>query len=97
MTDEYYQLLRDLQQRVEQLKSLYELELSKNQSLELELEKNKKELMYTHKKMLELQAKHDNLVTVGLLSITEDERKQAKYRLTKMVREIDKCLALLNQ
>lgn len=97
MTDEHLQLLRGLQQKIEQLKALYELEKSKRQVLEQELEKEKKELMYSHKGMLELQAKLDNLVTVGILSVTEDERKKAKYRLTKMVREIDKCLALLNQ
>ena len=97
MTEEHIQLLRSLQEKIAQLKGLYESEKSKNQVLEAELERQKRELMYDHKKLLELQAKHDNLVTIGLLSVTEEERKKAKQRLTKMVREIDKCLALLNQ
>lgn len=97
MTEEHIQLLRNLEDRIAQLKSLYESEKSKNQVLQEELDRQKKELMYDHKKLLELQTKHDNLVTIGLLSITEDERKNAKQRLSKMVREIDKCLALLNQ
>lgn len=97
MTDEHLQLLRSLTQKIEQLKILYQTEKAKNQTLELELAKERKELMYAHKCMLELEAKHDNLVTKGLLAVTEEERKKSKYRLTKMVREIDKCLALLNQ
>jgi hypothetical protein len=97
MTEEYIQLVHDLQDKIAQLKSLYESEKSKNQVLEAELERQKKELMYDHRNLLELQAKHDNLVTIGLLSVTEEERKKAKQRLSKMVREIDKCLALLNQ
>lgn len=97
MTDEHLQLLQGLQHRIEQLKALCELEKSKNQALELELAKEKKGLMHAHKSLLDLQTKYENLVTNGLLSVTEEERKQSKYRLTKMVREIDKCLALLNQ
>ena len=97
MTDEHIQLLQSLHLKIEQLKALYENEKAKNQVLVQELEKEKKELMYAHKKMLELQTNYDNLLTAGLLSVNEDERKKAKYRLSKMVREIDKCLALLNQ
>lgn len=97
MTEEHIQLLRDLQDKISQLKRLYESEKSKNQVLEAELERQKKELMYDHRNLLELQAKHDKLVTIGLLSVTEEERKKAKQRLSKMVREIDTCLALLNQ
>ncbi|MDR3705393.1 MAG: hypothetical protein P4L28_05760 [Paludibacteraceae bacterium] len=97
MTDEHIQLLQSLHLKIEQLKALYEKEKAKNQVLVQELEKEKKELMYAHKKMLELQTNYDNLLTAGLLSVNEDERKKAKYRLSKMVREIDKCLALLNQ
>ncbi len=97
MTEEQRQLLKGLQENIERLKSLYEDEKAKNQALVNELEREKKELMFAHKNLLDLQAKYDNLVTKGLLSVTEEERQKAKYRLTKMVREIDKCLALLNQ
>ena len=97
MTDEHIQLLQSLHLKIEQLKALYEKEKAENQVLVQELEKEKKELMYAHKKMLELQTNYDNLLTAGLLSVNEDERKKAKYRLSKMVREIDKCIDLLNQ
>lgn len=97
MTEEHIQLLRNLQDKISQLKSLYESEKSKRQALEQELERQKKELMYDHKNLLELQAKHDKLVTIGLLSVTEEERKKAKQRMSKMVREIETCLALLNK
>ena len=97
MTEEHIQLLHSLEEKITRLKGLYESEKAKKQALEEKLESQKKELMYDHKNLLELQAKHDNLVTIGLLSVTEEERKKSKQRLSKMVREIDKCLALINQ
>lgn len=97
MTEEHIQLLKSLQEKIDLLKGLYESEKAKNQVLEEELERKKKELMFDHKNLLDIQAKHNDLVTIGLLSVTEEERKKAKQRLSKMVREIDKCLALLNQ
>ncbi len=97
MTEEQTQLILGLQKKIGLLKDLYETEKAKNQTLEEELERKKKELMFDHKNLLELQAKHDKLVTTGLLSVTEEERKKSKQRLSNMVREIDKCLALLNQ
>lgn len=97
MTEEHIQLLQSLQTNIDKIKHLYEAEKVKNQELSKELDRQKAEVMYAHKSILELQTKYDNLVMKGLLSINEEERKKAKYRLTKMVREIDKCLALLNQ
>lgn len=44
-----------------------------------------------------LEAKYTDLLTAGyIVSTDEDERKAAKKRLSDMVREVDKCLALLN-
>ncbi len=97
MTEEHIQLLHSLQEKISRLKGMYEAEKAKNKALADAFNKQKNELMYDHKLLLELQTKHDNLVTVGLLSTNDEERKKAKQRLTKMVREIDKCLALLNQ
>ena len=44
-----------------------------------------------------LHAKYTDLLTAGyIVSAEEDERKAAKKRLSDLVRDVDKCLALLN-
>ncbi len=97
MTHEHIHLIEGLRTKIEQLKALLEAEKGRNEQLTAQLEHEKNELRFAHKQQLELQTKYDNLIATAMLSVTEDDRKQAKARLTKMVREIDKCLALLNQ
>lgn len=44
-----------------------------------------------------LEAKYTDLLAAGYIaSADENERKAARKRLSDMVREVDKCLALLN-
>ena len=44
-----------------------------------------------------LEAKYADLLAAGYIaSADENERKVAQKRLSDMVREVDKCLALLN-
>ena len=50
------------------------------------------------KDMIEgLNAKCDNMLTVRIVSTNEEEMKNARMRLSKLVREVDKCIALLNE
>ncbi|MDR1678393.1 MAG: hypothetical protein LBR81_01275 [Prevotellaceae bacterium] len=95
MTVEDNQLIRSLQNKIAQLRQLYEAEKNKSAMLAAKLEHEKKELMWSNKKYLELHTKHDNLLVTGMLSATEEDRKRNKAKLDKMVREIDKCLALI--
>lgn len=44
-----------------------------------------------------LEQKYENLKLAKMLIASEDETKDAKSRIQKIVREIDKCIALLNK
>lgn len=44
----------------------------------------------------ELVKKYDDLKVAKVLSVGDDEQKQVKQRINKIVREIDKCIAQLN-
>jgi hypothetical protein len=44
-----------------------------------------------------LNAKCDNMLTARIVSTNEEEMKNARMRLLKLVREVDKCIALLNE
>lgn len=45
----------------------------------------------------ELKARHDMLLTSQGFVMTEGDVKSARLRVNKLVREIDKCISLLNE
>ncbi|MCF0191474.1 MAG: hypothetical protein HUJ96_09455 [Marinilabiliaceae bacterium] len=77
--------------KIERLKSretYLEMEVSRLDSLIKEKERE----------LQELEEKFRIYRTaVGLGAVSEGEREDAKKRLAKIVRDIDKCIALLNQ
>ena len=44
-----------------------------------------------------MEIQFDNLLTAKVVSTNEEERKDARMRLSKLVREVDRCIALLNE
>ena len=44
-----------------------------------------------------LEQKYENLKLAKMLVASDDDNKDAKNRVQKLVREIDKCIALLNK
>ncbi len=44
----------------------------------------------------ELVKKYEDLKIAKLLAATDDDKKQVKVRINKIMREIDRCIAQLN-
>ena len=44
-----------------------------------------------------LEKKYENMKLARMLVASEEDNKDAKNKIQKLVREIDKCIALLNQ
>ncbi|OFX62757.1 MAG: hypothetical protein A2066_15805 [Bacteroidetes bacterium GWB2_41_8] len=44
-----------------------------------------------------LEQKYENIKMAKMLVATDEDNKDAKNRIQKLVREIDKCIALLNK
>jgi hypothetical protein len=53
--------------------------------------------MHAHQEILELRKNYDHLLIARNLGSTESEKAESRQQITKMVREIDKCLALLDE
>jgi ABC-type sugar transport system ATPase subunit len=53
--------------------------------------------MLAHQEVLTLRKNYDHLRIARNLGVTEEDRSDSKQRINKMVREIDKCLALLDE
>ena len=97
MTEEGKKLLSIFDVRIQDLIDLCEARKSRIAELESLLAQKEEELQTALQTIRDLNIKCDNLLTARVVSVNETEVRNAKMRLSKMVREIDKCIALLNE
>ncbi len=97
MTNRYEELINAFEKRLRKLISEYRLLYEQNSILQAELDRKQTDLMRAHKEVLELRKNYDHLQIAKNLCGTESEKNDSKQRIGKMVREIDKCLALLDE
>ena len=97
MTNRYEELINAFEKRLRKLISEYKLLQEQNSVLKAELDRKQTDLMHAHQEVLELRKNYDHLQTARNLGGSEVEKAESKQRITKMVREIDKCLALLDE
>ena len=97
MTEEYKKLLSDFDTRLKQLMLLCDKLKVENESLSQALEKEKAKVSDTHDSLRVLTAKYDRLKLAGYIAATKSDVTTAKLRVNKLVREIDKCIALINE
>ena len=97
MTEDHKRLLAVFDVRVRDLMEFCDRQKQKINELESSLAQKEGELQQAMKTIEELNAKCDNMLTVRIVSTNEEEMKNARMRLSKLVREVDKCIALLNE
>lgn len=97
MTEEYKKLLSDFDARLKQLMLLCDKLKAENEGLTLALEKEKANVSDTNDALRVLTAKYDRLKLAGFVTASKSDVTSAKLRVNKLVREIDKCIALLNE
>ena len=94
MTEEDKKLLNTFEGKLRHFMYLYEKENASLRQLLAEKEVEIAELQNSRK---ELEAMYTNLKTARIISINDNELRDTKQRLAKLVREVDKCIALLNE
>ena|ERR1035437_1481578 len=97
MTNRYEDLIHAFEIKLRRLISEYKSLQEQNNHLKAELERKHTDLMLAHQEVLELRKNYDHLKIGKSLGASEVEKAESKQRITKMVREIDKCLALLDE
>ena len=97
MTEDHKRLLAVFDVRVRDLMELCDRQKQKINELEDFLVQKEGELQQAMKTIEELNAKCDNMLTARIVSTNEEEMKNVRMRLSKLVREVDKCIALLNE
>lgn len=97
MTNRYEELIAAFELKLRKLMSEYQSLQEQNAELKAELERKHTDLMHAHQDVLELRKNYDHLRIARNLGISQEDRNESKQRINKMVREIDKCLALLDE
>lgn len=96
MTAEEEKLMRILEARITQLILDFKDLESKNAILAEQLQKTEVALTELQVEQEELKAAYESLKIAKMIEISDTDMKNAKSRLSKLVREVNKCIALLN-
>ena len=96
MSAESQIVVRKLKGHIEQIISKYELALSENVSLKGELERCLTELENREKRIKELEKKVELIQLGDAFKASSEDVKEAKKKIGRIVREIDKCISMLN-
>jgi hypothetical protein len=97
MTDDQKRLLAVFEVRIHDLMAFCNQQKQEIQGLTNALKSKDNELKQAMETIKELEARCDSMLIAQIVSVKEKEVKSAKRRLSKLVREVDKCIALLNE
>ena len=91
------EIVNRLKDRLQQLISLYEQTQLKCNDLEKENLQLIDMLKEKEAHILEIEEKNKKLQLAGAFKSSSDDAQDAKLKIGKIVREIEKCIALLNK
>ncbi|MDR0937878.1 MAG: hypothetical protein LBN29_00775 [Mediterranea sp.] len=97
MTDEEKKLLSAFETRLRHLMYLHDELKRENARLSELLSEESRKNEELQALCAELQTNYANLKTATAISLHGSDVKDTKLRLSKLVREVDKCIALLNE
>ena len=97
MTEDRDKLLLNLEVRVRQVLLLCDKLKQENNKLKDEHVLKDKEIEGIKKELAVLNQKHDNLKMARTITAASVDVDAAKLKLSKMVREVDKCIGLLRR
>ncbi|QRX63373.1 hypothetical protein JS578_10970 [Dysgonomonadaceae bacterium zrk40] len=95
MTDDNKKLLVDLEVRIKQVMFLCDSLKEENALLKTELKTRKQQIDEAVFDLNRLKTKYDSLKVARTITAASVDVNAAKQRLSKLVREVDKCINLL--
>ena len=94
LQEKWFYMPEDLRSNITRLIALYEGEKKRADDAEAQLAERNKEIASCNLQIAELNRQIDNQRLTSAISAAGDN-PEAKQRLTKLIAEIDKCIALL--
>ena len=90
-------MLENIHKNFEKLIALYESSREENASLKSRLETAMADCKTLRERIVELERQIDNLRLAEAFSTPEGGNGEAKLRVDRLIREIDKCISLLEK
>ena len=97
MTEEDRKLIGSFEGKLRHLMFLFDELKQENADLKLLLSKKDEEIKQLEQSRKELEAQYTDLKMARTISLYDKDIKDTKQRLSSLVREVDKCIALLNE
>lgn len=97
MTPELEKEFDVLKENVIKFKELYSVSIADNNRLKQEIAKLSGEIETKEKENKELENKYESLKLAKIIASSSTDAHDAKIKLNRIVREIDKCISLLNK
>ncbi|OFY76732.1 MAG: hypothetical protein A2V46_15165 [Bacteroidetes bacterium RBG_19FT_COMBO_42_7] len=97
MSDQGFEELTLLNKKLEELFERYNDLRTKNKELKNENEVLERYLQESGEKLKELEIKYERIKISGALMGEGESAVEAKQKINELVREIDRCVALLNR
>ena len=96
MTQDEEKALRKFETRVRQL--IFKYKALEQEALELYemVDERDKTIAQLKGDIAEWEKKYKDLKTARMIEVTSGEREEAQKRIAKLIREIDKCISLIN-
>ena len=97
MTEEDRKLIGSFEGKLRHFMFLYDELKQENADLKHLLMQKEQEILQLEQSKKELEVQYTDLKMARTLSLYDKDIKDAKQRLSGLVREIDRCIALLNE
>ena len=97
MTEEDKKLISSFEGKLRHFMFLYEELRQENADLKHLLTQKDEEIKLLEWSRKELEARYTDLKMARTISLYDKDIKDTKQRLSSLVREVDKCIALLNE
>ena len=96
MTDEEKRQLKIFDGKIRQLISNYQVMKKEIGDLYIEVDRKDEEIARLKAELRQSQSDYSNLKLAKMIEISDCELKGAKQRISKLVREVNKCIGLLS-
>ena len=97
MTEEDRKLIGSFEGKLRHFMFLYDELKQENADLKHLLAQKDEEISQLERSRKELEARYTDLKMARTISLYDKDIKDTKQRLSSLVREVDKCIALLNE
>ena len=95
MTAKEYELIQLLETRVGQLLQQDEALREQFRALEAKIAERDGQIAELERQKQEMKAQYDNLKVARILELSDSDTRNARQKINRLVRDVDKCIALL--